>query len=140
VINQHRISRFLRFCAVGISVAAVDFGLVWILSPRLRPLIAVSIAYLTAVCCHFLLNKMWVFRCSRTDYAKQLAQYALAVTGCWLTTVGVVQLSLSTITSNILLAKLIAVPPATIVGFVLLQLFVFASRKKSTISIPDLPV
>lgn len=126
MIKQERISRFLRFCAVGVSVAAVDFGLLCILSPWLRPVIAVSIAYLTAVCCHFLLNKMWVFRCSRTDYAKQLSQYALAVTGCWLTTVGVVKLCLSTVTSNILLAKLIAVPPATIVGFVLLHLFVFA--------------
>jgi putative flippase GtrA len=74
VINQDKMFRFLRFCATGISVAAVDFSLVWILSGWLRPLIAVSVAYLTAVCCHFLLNKIWVFRCSRKDYVKQLSQ------------------------------------------------------------------
>jgi putative flippase GtrA len=125
---------------VGATVAAIDFSLLWVLSRWLPPLIAVSIAYLTAVSCHFLLNKMWVFRCSRPDYAKQVAQYALGVAACWLTTLGIVRLSLSTITENILLAKLIAVPPATLVGFLMLRFFVFGSRKKSTVSIPDLPV
>lgn len=125
---------------VGSTVAVIDFSLVWILSRWLSPLVAVSIAYVGAVCCHFLLNKMWVFQCSRTDHAKQVAQYAMSVTGCWLTTLGVVRLSLSTITSNVLLAKLIALPPASLVGFVLLRCFVFASKKKSTVSLPDLPV
>jgi putative flippase GtrA len=125
---------------VGATVAAIDFSLLWVLSRWLPPLMAVSIAYLTAVSCHFLLNKMWVFRCSRTDYAKQVAQYALGVAACWLTTLGIVRISLSTITENILLAKLIAVPPATLVGFLMLRFFVFGSRKKSTVSVPDLPV
>jgi putative flippase GtrA len=140
VINQDKMFRFLRFCATGVSVAAVDFSLVWILSGWLRPLIAVSVAYLTAVLCNFLLNKFWVFRCSRKDYVKQLSQYGLAVAGCWLTTVGVVKLSLSTITSNILIAKLIAGPSATIVGFVSCSWSFSPQTKKSTLSIPDLPV
>ena len=140
--KQERLSRFrfLRFCIVGTTVAVIDFSLVWILSRWLSPLIAVSIAYIAAVSCHFLLNKTWVFRCSRTDYANQVARYAMTVIGCWLTTLGVVRLSLSTITSNILLAKLIAVPPASLVGFVLLRCFVFVSKKKSTVALPDLPV
>jgi putative flippase GtrA len=140
VLERERIYRLLRFGTVGGLVAGIDFGSIWTLSHWLAPLISVSIAYLSAVCCHFLLNKLWVFRCNRTDYARQLLQYGVSVLACWLTTLGIVQLSLATITSNVLVAKLIATLPAMFVGFVLLQFFVFASRKKFTAAVGDLPV
>jgi putative flippase GtrA len=140
VLNQEKLFRILRFSIVSFTVKFIDFGLAWVLSRWLSPLMAVSIAFVTAGCCHFLLNKMWVFHCSRTDYATQVGQYALAVAGSGLTTLGVVRLSLLTITSNILLAKLIAQLPATLVGFALLRFIVFASKRKSTISIADLQV
>ena len=110
---------------VGATVAAIDFTLVWLLSSRVRPLVAVSIAYLTAVCCHFLLNKMWVFRCQRSDYARQLMQYFAVVVASWMTTITIVRFCLSSFTSNVLIAKLFAVPPATVVAFLLMQFFVF---------------
>jgi putative flippase GtrA len=125
VITQARFLRFLRFCTVGATVAAIDFTLVWLLSSRLPPLAAVSIAYLTAVCCHFLLNKMWVFRCRRSDYVRQLTQYFGVVIASWLTTITIVHFCLSSFTTNVLIAKLFAVPPATAVAFLLMQFFVF---------------
>jgi putative flippase GtrA len=103
----------------------VDFSTVWLLSHFLKPLAAVSIAYFVGVTCHFLLNKFWVFRCQRSDYVRQLMQYLTVVLSSWLTTVVAVQLCLSTITHNVLIAKLFAVPPATLVGFVLMHFFVF---------------
>jgi putative flippase GtrA len=125
VITQARFLRFLRFCIVGATVAAIDFTLVWLLSSRLSPLVAVSIAYLTAVSCHFLLNKMWVFQCRRSDYVRQLIQYFAVVLASWLTTITIVHFCLSSFTTNVLIAKLFAVPPATAVAFVLMQFFVF---------------
>ena len=125
MLNQERIYRLIRFCLVGGSVAVVDFGTVWLLSHLLQPLAAVSIAYFVGVTCHFLLNKFWVFRCRRSDYVRQLMKYLTVVLSSWLTTVVTVQLCLSTITHNILIAKVFAVPPATLVGFVLMQFFVF---------------
>ena len=125
MITQARFLRFLRFCTVGATVAAIDFGLVWLLSGRIPPLVAVSIAYLTAVCCHFLLNKMWVFRCTRSDYVRQLIQYLSVVIASWLTTITIVHFCLSSFTTNVLIAKLFAVPPATAVAFLLMQFFVF---------------
>jgi putative flippase GtrA len=125
VITQARFLRFLRFCVVGATVGAIDFTLVWLLSSRLPPLVAVSIAYLTAVCCHFLLNKLWVFRCRRSDYVRQLLQYFAVVIASWLTTITIVHFCLSGFTTNVLIAKLFAVPPATAVAFLLMQFFVF---------------
>jgi putative flippase GtrA len=110
---------------VGGTVAVVDFSTVWFLSHILQPLVAVSIAYFVGVICHFLLNKFWVFQCRRSDYVRQLMQYLTVVLSSWLTTVATVQLCLSTITHNILIAKLFAVPPATLVAFLLMQFFVF---------------
>lgn len=120
----------IRFLAVGSTVAAVDFLLVWVLHFFLRPLVAVSIAYLAAVVCHFVLNKFWVFRCRRSDYGKQLVQYGLNVFCCWLVTVVIVRLCLHTFTGNILVAKLCAIPPATVLGFLGLQLMVFRHRPR----------
>jgi putative flippase GtrA len=110
---------------VGGTVAVVDFSTVWLLSHFLRPLVAVSIAYFVGVTCHFLLNKFWVFQCRRSDYIRQVMQYLTVVLSSWLTTIVIVHLCLSTITQNILIAKLFAVPPATLVAFVLMQFFVF---------------
>ena len=125
MIKQERFFRFLRFCIVGAAVASVDFGLVWLLSGRMPPLVAVSIAYFTAVCCHFLLNKMWVFQCRRSDYISQIIQYSAVVVASWVTTISIVHLCLSNITTNLLIAKLFAIPPATLIAFLLMRLFVF---------------
>jgi putative flippase GtrA len=131
VITRERFFRFLRFCTVGATVASIDFSLVWFLSSRLAPLVAVSIAYLIGVCCHFLLNKMWVFQCRRSDYVRQLIQYSAVVIASWATTITVVHLCLSSFTNNVLIAKLFAVPPATLVAFLLMQFIVFRRASKT---------
>jgi putative flippase GtrA len=131
VIKRERFFRFLRFCIVGATVAAIDFGLVWLLSGRMPPLVAVSIAYFTAVCCHFLLNKRWVFQCRRSDYLRQLVQYSAVVVASWSTTILIVHFCLAGLTSNLLIAKLFALPPATLVAFLLMQLFVFRRPHKT---------
>lgn len=125
MLNQERIHRLIRFCVVGGTVAVVDFGSVWLLSHFVRPLVAVSIAYFVGVTCHFLLNKFWVFQCRRSDYIRQLMQYFAVVVSSWLTTVAIVHFCLSSFTNNVLIAKLCAVPPATLVAFLLMQFFVF---------------
>jgi putative flippase GtrA len=125
VITQDKFFRFLRFCTVGTTVAFIDFSLLWLLSSRMPPLVAVSLAYFFAVCCHFLLNKTWVFQCRRSDYIRQLIEYFTVVIASWSITLAVVHLSLSTFTQNVLIAKLCALPPATLVAFVLMQFFVF---------------
>ena len=125
VLTRHRVFKFIRFCTVGSTVALIDFSMVFLFSRFLPPLVAVTIAYFIGVTCHFLLNKFWVFRCQRSDYIKQLLQYSAVVGTSWLITLGVVHVCLSTFTSNVLIAKLCAIPCATLSGFLLMQLFVF---------------
>jgi putative flippase GtrA len=119
-------------------VALIDFSMVFVFSRFLPPLIAVTIAYFIGVTCHFLLNKFWVFRCQRSDYLRQLLQYALVVGSSWLITLGVVHVSLSSFTSNILIAKLCAIPCATLSGFLLMQMFVFRRLHRHNAANADL--
>ena len=120
----------MRFVTVGASVAVIDFSSVAIFSRLLPPLVAVTIAYFIAVCCHFLLNKFWVFRCRRSDYAKQLVQYGSVILTNWFITIAVVQLCLTTFTSNVLIAKLCAIPCATMCNFLLMQTIVFRKHQE----------
>jgi putative flippase GtrA len=119
----------MRFVMVGSTVAVIDFGGVAIFSRSLAPLVAVTVAYAIAVCCHFLLNKFWVFRCRRSDYGKQLVQYFCVVFTNWVITITVVHFCLSTFTSNVLIAKLFAIPCATMCNFLLMQFVVFRHRQ-----------
>ena len=138
LLDRERVFRFLRFATVGGSVAVIDFSGVAIFSRVFPPLIAVSIAYFIAVTCHFLLNKFWVFRCRRKDYAKQLVQYGGVILNNYVITIVVVQICLSTFTSNVLIAKLCAIPCATLCNFLLMQLIVFRSHQPEA-KVSELP-
>lgn len=99
--------------------------MLWLLNQFTTPTVAVSGAYLVAVAVHFSLNKWWVFKCQNSGYTAQLLKYALTVLACWLCTIFVFSLALHALTSNIFLAKIIAIPPTTLLGFVLMKTFVF---------------
>ena len=125
MLNQDRVTRFARFCTVGGFITCLDLLLVALLSQWLPPFAAVSLSYLIVISCHFSLNKFWVFRCSREDYLRQIIQYLLSAFLTWLTTICVVKLTLGWITSSVVVAKILALPPATLVGFLVMRLFVF---------------
>jgi putative flippase GtrA len=128
-LNRDRFFRFIRFITVGASVAVIDCSGVALFSRVFPPLIAVTVAYFIAVCCHFLANKFWVFRCQRSDYLKQLFHYSVVILNNWLITVIVVSVCLSTFTQNVVIAKLCAIPCATACNFLLMQLVVFRPNR-----------
>jgi putative flippase GtrA len=71
------------------------------------------------------LNKWWVFAAQTKVRATELGRYVLVVMLCWLGTVAVVWLALSLVTNSVFVAKLIAIPPTTVLGFLLMRRFVF---------------
>lgn len=120
-----RLEQYIRFCIVGATVFAFDFTMLWLFHHFLPKLVAVSIAYLMAVTLHFCLNRSWVFEASRLPVAGHAVRYVLSVAATWACTVSLVWLSLRTVTGNVFVAKAIAIPPTTLLGFLLLRLFVF---------------
>jgi putative flippase GtrA len=122
--------RFLRFGAVGGVVCAVDLGLVWLFSRWIIPTLAVSFAYLAAIAVHFCLNKFWVFENRDMMYMRQIWKYALTAAACWSCTVIVFSLALHGMTSQILIAKVIAIPPTTLLGYIMMRKFVFPAPRR----------
>ena len=128
-MDRETIGKGLRFCLVGGFVCLVDLAMLWLWSRFTPPMVAVSAAYFIAVTVHFCLNKWWVFRNQSTAVGAQVFKYALTVAACWLCTVAIFSLSLHWLTTNIFVAKIIAVPPATLLSFALMRWFVFEQKK-----------
>jgi putative flippase GtrA len=135
MFNQERILQFIKFCTVGGSVAAIDLTVLWISSHLLPALVAVSLGYIVGVTCHFLLNKFWVFRCNSQQYWRQVALYLLQVALCWLTTMIIVSLVLSTTAASVVVARLISIPPTTLFTFCFLRFVVFKRARR--VATPD---
>ena len=119
------IGSVFRFCVVGGLVAALDFGSLWLFKQFLPRMIAVTLGYFIGVATHFCLNKWWVFGSRKELHAAEVARYISLVVACWLCTVTVVWLSLKFITTNVYVAKALAVPLAAILAFVMMRRFVF---------------
>lgn len=125
LLKPANLVKAFRFGVVGGVVLLIDLGLVHLLNPWFPSLLTVSIAYVIAVTVHFLLNKFWVFKCSSQAYGSQILRYLVNLVACWLSTVALVYLALRWITPHLLVAKLIAVPPTTLLAYALLRWFVF---------------
>ena len=125
MLDRDTLHKTVRFCLTGGFVFGVDLAMLWLWNRFTPVLVAVSAAYLIAVSVHFCLNKWWVFQNRSPAYGAQLAGYAVTVGICWLCTVAVFSLALRCLTTNIFAAKLIALPPTTVLGFFLMKCFVF---------------
>lgn len=119
------LKKAVRFCFVGALVFALDFALIWLLQQIVPVMVAVSTAYLIAVATHFCLNKWWVFHSRQSAAFLELKRYVVSVALCWLTTLVLVASALAYLTSNVYLAKLIALVPTTLLSFMLLKTYVF---------------
>ncbi|MBV9276035.1 MAG: GtrA family protein [Verrucomicrobia bacterium] len=138
--NQERISQLLRFFVVGGSVAIIDLATVWLTSHLLPALLAVSLGYVTGVSCHFLLNKFWVFKCGSRQYRRQVTLYLLHVALYWLMTMLLVSLVLSVSAANVVVARMISIPPMTLFTFCFLRFLIFnkAGGQSESIALPRL--
>jgi putative flippase GtrA len=126
VPKRESILRLGRFLAVGGIAAAVDFAALSLLHVMLAPTAAFSAAFAAGVVTHFLLNKYWTFRCARTDFLRQIAEYLLVVALNYVMQLIVFRGVLAAWPgAGVYLAKAAALPPGTVLGFFLFKKHVF---------------
>lgn len=55
--------KFVKFCIVGFSGMAIDFGITWVLKERVRlnKYLANSLGFMSATISNFALNRYWTF-------------------------------------------------------------------------------
>lgn len=117
---------FFRFCVVGGTVAVFNLGLLALCARFFRPNVSFLLAYLPSILLHFGLNKWWTFRCERSDMRRQLVQYLVVVGLNFAINFTLYNVALHWLSSNALLANLLALPASMFVGYVLFSRHVFA--------------
>ncbi|MFZ5365126.1 MAG: GtrA family protein [Patescibacteria group bacterium] len=77
LLNSKILVQFLKFCAVGVTGTAIDFGVLnlGVAVIKLNVYVAAALAFILAATNNFLLNKRWTFSQKSTGQ-RMIGQYA----------------------------------------------------------------
>lgn len=69
--------KFLKFCTVGFSGLAIDFGITYLTKERLKlnKYVANSLGFAIASTTNYILNKSWTFHDTNPDAITQFSKY-----------------------------------------------------------------
>ena len=71
------ILKFLRFCAVGASGTAIDFGLTWLCKEKFHipKFIATAIGFVVAATSNYILNRIWTWGSTSSQVGVEYAKF-----------------------------------------------------------------
>jgi putative flippase GtrA len=122
------LGRIVRFLVVGGGSAVVQLGTLWLFSRVLPEKVSFSISWACSTTTHYLANRFWALPSARTDAGRQLGEYAFTVALSYLINLGVFALLRDGVGLGPYWATLLAIPPSTVVVFLLLNFRVFRAR------------
>lgn len=117
--------RLLRFLTVGAGSALVQVAILSALKTRMSETLAFSISWVASTTTHYFANRFWALPSARQDTGKQLGEYLFAVALSYLINLGAFKLLRSQLELSPTWATLWAIPPSTIVVFLILNYRVF---------------
>lgn len=117
--------RLLRFLAVGAGSALVQVAVLRTLKTRMGETLAFSISWIVSTTTHYLANRFWALPSTRNDAARQFGEYLFAVALSYLINLGAFKLLRTRFKLSTTWATLWAIPPSTIVVFLILNYRVF---------------
>jgi putative flippase GtrA len=117
--------RILRFIAVGGGSALVQFAVLAWLKTRLTSTVAFSVSWVVSTMTHYLANRFWALPSARQDTTKQLGEYLVAVALSWVINIAMFKLCNEVIGLSVMWAAFWAIPPSTVVVFLILNYRVF---------------
>jgi putative flippase GtrA len=120
--------RFFRFVAVGGAVALVNFSALAAARRFWPPNYAFTAAFLLATSVHYCFNKFWALPSERRDTVRQFGEYLLAVALSYLINFLCFNAGRSILGLDVMWAAVCAVPPASLVVFLVLNYRVFRVR------------
>ena len=120
--------RFARFIVVGGTAYAVQ----WLTMKAFAPLFATNVAFTLSFLCstttHYSLNRFWALPSTRRDSWRQLGEYAATAALSYVINLAIFRLCLDVFGLSKLWSTAIAVPPSTVVVFLLLNFRVFRAK------------
>ncbi len=118
----------MRFCIIGTVAFVIDAGCARIFINFIPKVIALGLSYLLSCCFHYTFSKRWTFE-DRTNHSLgKIWAYAWVNLVTLLTNVTLASFFMNLFEQNVILAKALALPPTSLLGFLLLRLFVFRSQ------------
>ncbi len=106
-----------------------QFTTLWLLKERMRGDVAFSVAYAVSVAAHYTLAKFWALPSERRDTLRQFGEYLGAVVISYAINLGAFKVGHDVLGLSVMWAAVAAVPPATVVVFLLLNFRVFRAGK-----------
>lgn len=117
--------RALRFLAVGGGTAIVQVIVLRILRRWMGETLAFSLSWVVSTTTHYFANRFWALPSARNDTAQQLGEYLVAVALSYLINLATFKLLRVRFKMSPTWATLWAIPPSTIVVFLILNYRVF---------------
>jgi putative flippase GtrA len=127
MIDRIFLLKFFKFCIVGFSGMAIDFGTTWLFKERLKinKYIANSAGFIFATSWNFAFNRFWTFHSLYPQVAMQyLVFLSISVVGLGLNNL-IVYILHGRLRLNFYLAKLVAVAIVTVWNFLMNYFFTF---------------
>ncbi len=118
-----------RFLVVGGGSAGVQFLVLALLEGWMSETLAFSFSWIVSTTAHYLANRFWALPSTRQDAAKQLGEYLFAVALSYVINLGAFRLCTDVFGLGMMWAAFWAIPPSTVVVFLLLNYRVFRARR-----------
>ena len=123
--DRETLLRLARFLVVGAGSALVQLGVLRALKPKLGETWAFTASWVVSTLTHYLANRVWALPSARSDTTQQLGEYLFAVGVSYLINLGAFKLLRVRFKFSTTWATLCAIPPSTIVVFLILNFRVF---------------
>ena len=120
--------RLFRFLAVGGGTAVLQVGVIAVLKRWMGETLAFSISWVVSTATHYLANRFWALPSSRHDAAKQFGEYLFTVALSYLINLAAFKLCRDGLGLSVEWSTLVAIPPSTVVVFLMLNYRVFRAR------------
>ncbi len=117
--------RLVRFLIVGGGSAAVQLLTLRELKPRMNETVAFSFSWAVSTCTHYLANRFWALPSGRHDAVQQFGEYLVTIVASYAVNLGGFKLLRRRFGLSAMWSTALAIPPSTVVVFVLLNYRVF---------------
>ena len=117
--------RLLRFLVVGGGSAGVQFGVLAVLRGRMGDTLAFSVSWILSTTTHYLANRFWALPSGRHDPARQFGEYLFTIAVSYAINVAAFAACQKIFGLGLMWATFWAIPPSTVVVFLLLNYRVF---------------
>ena len=127
MIDRIILLKFLKFCAVGLSGMAIDFGTTWLLKEkaRINKYVANSAGFIIAATSNYVWNRIWTFQSNNSKIVTEYFTFIIiSVAGLAINNF-VVYLMHGRLKINFYLSKLFAVAVVTLWNFMMNYLITF---------------